>query len=359
MPRPRRTISTALMTKAVRLYYLDDRSKVQIAAELQIDRRHVDELLATARRDGLIRFDIFETAALELEKQFAEKYPHLKKVIIRPGVKMTDAAQYAGLVRQLAIGGSSFFEELPKYFPRKSSLTVAVSGGRIILGLVNSIAAEDRHNIYIQLPALIGRGYNQKSTDIDPIVNASVLWARCGYLPGHCQYATVAPYPPRESGLGARKAVRTELEKAERNEAVAKVIHGMDNIDVAFTVLGTVNADSAPAKFRGLIGTDSLLESIATSQQLEAEGAVGSMGYCFFDETGHGREDWRFWLTAGHFSERNWGIEFYKHMVEAGKIVVAFANPFDPRAVRTALRARMFNVLVADELSVKQILEQD
>lgn len=64
----------------------------------------------------------------------------------------------------------------------------------MILGLVNNIAAEDRHNIYIELPALVGRGYNQKPTDINPVVNASVLWARCGDLPGHCQYATVAPY---------------------------------------------------------------------------------------------------------------------------------------------------------------------
>jgi len=83
---------------------------------------------------------------------------------------------------------------LPKYFPRKSSLNVVVNGGRMILGLVNNIAAEDRHNIYIELPALVGRGYNQKPTDINPVVNASVLWARCGDLPGHCQYATVAPY---------------------------------------------------------------------------------------------------------------------------------------------------------------------
>jgi len=63
------------MTIAVRLYYLDDRSRVQIAAELQTNRRHVDELLATARHDGLIRFDICETAALELEKHLPKSIP--------------------------------------------------------------------------------------------------------------------------------------------------------------------------------------------------------------------------------------------------------------------------------------------
>ncbi|WP_263356143.1 sugar-binding domain-containing protein [Acidicapsa ligni] len=349
-------MSNALMVAAARMYHLEDLSKVEIAKKLSTNRRHVAELLTSARQEGLIRFDIFQTAAQELEKQLGERYPHMKKVIVRPGSRITSPEQYPGLVKQLAIGASEFFETLPGSFPRKNTLNISVSGGRHVLAFANCIANQDRHNIRIQIPALIGRGSNQSSTHINPVVNASILWARCGYLPGHCNYATVPPYPPAAPGPKTRRAVREQLEALGRNQAISQVVRAMDDIDVVFTGIGSVHpkVTGSLRKFFSF----SLLEFVATPQQLESEGAAGSIGYCYYDKFGQGNEDWRFWLTAGHFSEHYWGVQFYKHMVESGKFVVAFSNPFDVQPVITALREKMFNVLIIDEYSAKKILEE-
>ena len=359
MPRPKRTITTPLMLEAARMYHLEDRSKVEIAKKLSTNTRHVADLLKSARKQGVIKFNMFRTAAQELEERIREKYPHLKRAIICAGEEILTAAQYAGTIRQCAAGAAVFFEKLREYLPRNVSFNVAVAGGRQILEFANAVPNRDRHEIYIQLAALIGRGHLRQSLHINPIVNASVLWAHCGYLTGHCDYATISPYRTQKPGPKARNEARIELENAEQNPAISKVVRAMDSIDVAFTGIGFVNPDVEPTHLRGQVVTLSLLQSVVTPQQLEAEGAVGSMGYCFFDKFGNTKEDWRFWLTPGHYSERNWGIEFYKRMVESGKIVVTFANPFDIRAVTTALRARMFNVLVTDEHSAKKILEQD
>jgi DNA-binding transcriptional regulator LsrR (DeoR family) len=359
MPRPKRTITTPLMLEAARMYHLEDRSKVEIAKKLETNTRHVTELLESARKQGVIKFNIYRTAAQEIEERVREKYPHLKRAIICAGGENSTEAQYAGLIKQCAVGAADFFEKLREYLPRKVAFNVAVTGGRQILEFANAVPNRDRHEIYIQLAALIGRGHIQRTSHINPIVNASVLWARCGYLPGHSDYATVSPYPPRKPGLQARKDARIELEIAEQNQAIGKIVRAMDKIDVAFTGIGFVNPDDVPVHLRGHVGAFTLLQSVVTPEQIQAEGAAGSMGYCFFDKYGNGKEDWRFWLTPGHFSERNWGIEFYKRMVEAGKIVVTFANPFDIHAVTTALRAKMFNVLVTDEHSARKILAQD
>jgi DNA-binding transcriptional regulator LsrR (DeoR family) len=357
MPRPRTSLTPAHMVAAARMYHLEDLSKSEIATKLGIDRRHVAELLIRARQEGLIRFDIFQSAAQEIERQLGERYPHLKKIIVRPGTKITSPDQYPGHVKQMGIGAAEFFEDLPGYFPRRVNLNIGVTGGRHVLSLANALPNRERHNIYIQIPGLIGRGHDPKSTHVDPIVNASLLWGKCGYLPGHCSYTTVPPYPPAQPGPKARKAARTQIETVARNKAVSEVILAMDKIDVAFTGIGSVNP-SVPSALRKVVAY-SLLEHVVTLPELEAEGAVGSMGYCYFDEFGNGREDWRFWLTAGHCSERDWGVEFYKRMVESNRIVVAFGNPFDIRPTVTALRAQMFNVLVTDEYSAKQILEAE
>lgn len=358
MPRPKRTITTPLMLEAARMYHLEDRSKVEIAKKLKTNTRHVTDLLKSARQQGVIKFNIFRTATQEMGERVREKYPHLKRAIISAGGEISTAAQYTDMRKQSANGAADFFEKLPEYFTRKVSLNVAVSGGRQILEFVNTIPNRDRHNIYIHAAAVIGRGDLQKSSHINPIVNAAVLWSRCGYLAGHCEYATASPYPPRKPGPQARKDARMELEVLEQNKTIGKVVRAMDNIDVVFTRIGPMSFDGVPPNLRDQMNF-SLLESVVAPEQLAAEGAVGSMAHCFFDKSGNGKEDWRFWLTPGHFSERNWGVEFYKRMVEAGKIVVTFANPFDIRATITALRARMFNVLVTNEYSARKILEQD
>ncbi len=58
--RPTELILTA---RVARMYYLDDRSKTEIADELSISRFRVARLLDSARRSGLVRIEIESTGS--------------------------------------------------------------------------------------------------------------------------------------------------------------------------------------------------------------------------------------------------------------------------------------------------------
>src|ERR687890_438999 len=62
--RPARLVLTA---SVARRYYLDNKSKVEIANELGISRFQVARLLDMARSSGLVRIEIADAGAIDLE----------------------------------------------------------------------------------------------------------------------------------------------------------------------------------------------------------------------------------------------------------------------------------------------------
>jgi DNA-binding transcriptional regulator LsrR (DeoR family) len=359
MPRPKKMDpSTADMLKAARMFYKDGRNKKEISFELHTDIREVSRILRFAQEQGVVRIQIFESADSSLGQSIQMKYPHLRKTFIARGGQIRTAEQFGLLLRQWAVLASDYFEELAERHPGGQPLHVAVGGGKHILEFTNAVPDRNRENVYVSISALVGRGRLPKSaTQIDPIVNASVLWTHCGYLPGHCEYATVSPYVSTRPGATGREAVRIELGKVEANRTVRQVIEGMDNIDVLFGAIGVVDAGNVDPSIHDCLTISNLLHSVVTPDQLRKEGAAGSFSYCFFDRRGRQHEGWRFWLTAGHYSDNNWGIEFYKDMVRREKKVIAFGGPFALNEVKIALEAKIFNVWVTDEYTVRQILD--
>ena len=361
MPRPKKeTPSTSEMLTIARMFYKDGRNRKYIAEELQTDIRDVSRILKAAQDQGVVRIQIYESAESSLDQRIRARFPHIQKTLIAAGGRISTPDQYTELLRRWAVIAADYFEELAERHAETGPLHVAVTGGKHILEFVNAVPDRNRENLYIQVPALIGRGRLPKSaTHIDPIVNASVLWTHCGYLPGHCEYATVSAYVTAKPGPSSRQAVRTELAKVEANRTVKEVIGGMDDIDVVFGGIGLANPGNLDPSLRDRLTINSVLHSVVTPQQLEQEGAVGEFSYCFFDKRGNQKEDWRFWLTAGHYSEEHWGIEFYKRMVATGKQVVAFGGPYVENALKIALKTKMFNVWITDEYTARQIAESD
>ena len=64
--------------------------------------------------------------------------------------------------------------------------------------------------------------------------------------------------------------------------------------------------------------------------------------------------EWRFFLSAGHYGA-NWGVNFYKWMVDNDKTVVAIDD--HPPAIRAALRGKIFNVLITTEEAAQVVVE--
>jgi DNA-binding transcriptional regulator LsrR (DeoR family) len=363
MPRPKSPApSTSEMLQVARLFYKDNKSKKEISGALgpSVDTRKVTNILKHAQEKGVVRIYIYESPETALSEAVQTKYPHLKKVLIAAGGEIKTAKEYAEIEKRWGVIAADYFDELVGNQPRGKRFHVAVAGGKQILEFANSVPDMERDDVYIHVPALVGRGRLPKSsTHIDPIMNASVLWTHCGSLAGHSEYATVSAYlPAQRPGPEGKKIVQTELAKVENNDTIRQVVLAMDEIEVIFGAISIVDAGEHEPALRDKLTINSLLDSQITPRQLQKEGAIGAFSYCFFDKAGVQKPELRFWLTAGHGARKYWGIEFFKKMVQDGKLVVAFGGPFCLPAIKVALEAKIFNVWITDEHTARQIAER-
>jgi DNA-binding transcriptional regulator LsrR (DeoR family) len=362
--RPEDIPESTQMRRVSRLYYLEDKSRQQIADLENLDPRRVSWLLRQALLLGVVRIDIREPAEEELAARLQRRFPHLQKVLITSGgTQVETKKQCDELFRRFAILAADYFEQLYEHHPRGKPLHVGVTGGLRILEFVNAVQERPREEIVVHPTGLIGHGPEHDASYIDPILTASILWSRCGSFPGQCQYATVSPYDTSGPGRTALEAVAKEFELLRKNSVVKKAIRDMDKLDVVLGGLAPTELEGTiPTELRSRMTMTGLLQSIITPKQLRSDGAVGDFSYCAFDEDGNGKKDkdgsdlWRFFMTPGYFSTST-GIEFFKQMVKKGKRVVAFGGPYLLKPTKAALKGEVFNVWITDEHTARQIAE--
>jgi DNA-binding transcriptional regulator LsrR (DeoR family) len=348
--------------KVAKAFYDDGRSIPSIRDELRIemgrpklDKRTVAKMVQKARQDGIVVIEFPENVSQErhLENKLQSSYPHLHRVIVTK-----DEPQYGDLLKRWGEAAAKYFDELvAEGRPDGRPLHVGISGGETLLAFVNAVKEQPRRHVHIHTTALIGRGQlPSTASHVDPLVNATILWTKCGRVPGHCHYATVPPYDAL-----TREQIASELHNLSQRQPIREVIKDMGNIHVAFTGLGLVKPKGPNPEQRNQLTMTGLLERIVTPDQLEAEHAVGDFSYCLFDENGNWSKKWQFFLTAGHGDPARQGVAFYQQMVNDRKEkrkVVAIAGSLKEGAILPALRAKLFNVWITDTDTAKWVLRK-
>jgi DNA-binding transcriptional regulator LsrR (DeoR family) len=360
VPRQKETIDENLMLQAARLFYQDRLTKEEIRQRLNLhDRRKVTSLLneAIEKRRVRIYIDDIKTDS-GLEQKLRAKFNHLEKVIILPGEPVTTADQYTALLKRWGAIAADYFDRFIDDHPDKI-LHVGMSGGETLLEFVNAVPSRPRPKVHVYATACVGRGRSDITTShVDPVVNATLLWAKSGLLPGNCHYATVPPYNDlKERGRRARASIAEELKELADRAAIRVVIGAMEKLDIAFGGIGVVAPPSADAVHISRVTMTGLLKPISVNieTELDHEKAAADFAYCLIDENGKPDDRWSFFISAGHNSKHA-GINFYTHMVDSGKKVVTMAGPYKIRAIIACLRARAFNVWITDEDSARQVL---
>jgi len=360
VPRPKETLDKNLMLQAARLFYQDDLTKEEIRQRLNLhDRRKVTSLLRQAKKDRVVRIYIDDVKSENsLEQKIRAKYPHLNEVIIVPGEPVTTADQYSGLLKRWGAIAADYFDRILDHHPDKI-IHVGISGGETLLEFVNAVPTRPRPKVHVYATACVGRGRSDITTShIDPVVNATLLWAKSGLLPGNCHYATVPPYRDlKERGTRARGSITEELDELAKRPAIRVVIEAMEKLDIAFGGIGVVDPPAADAVHMSRVTMTGLLKPISVNieKELGREKAAADFAYCLIDENGRSKDDWRFFISAGHYSKHP-GIDFYRHMVDSGKKVVTIAGPYKIAAIVACLKAKAFNIWITDADSAQQVL---
>jgi DNA-binding transcriptional regulator LsrR (DeoR family) len=186
---------------------------------------------------------------------------------------------------------------------------------------------------------------------------------------GTCHYATVPPYAlelAKYSPEDRRRVIADDLDDLAKTDAIRRVIRGMDDLDIAFVGLGLVHPQGKEFRLDRLTMTGLLKPLGIEPRELSAEGAVGDIGCCLFNEEGEARpknsrgqalpaDRWRFFLTAGHYPTPK-GIDFYRDLVDRNKTVVVIAGVHKETAIRAALKGKLFNYWITDDETARNIL---
>lgn len=370
-----------IVRRVAQLHYNEHRTAQEISRLLKIDRRQVPLALEEAARLGVVRIYVEGTprASDPLEEALKSRFVHLKRVIIIPGEQIVTLTQYREFLTRAAEHASRYFDELiddhlgKVYEPKKELLHVGISGGETLLEFANALPDTPRRNIVIHSMAYIGRALlPQWSAHVDPLVNATILWSRSGRLEGRCCYATVPPY-----NLGLNDSLgtlATKLNAVAGIEPVIRALEFMNKIDIAIASLaavppGEIKASTAasPIEERRLKGltisclfdpTSLLGAQFNLRESLPADDKPsGDFCYHLIDAKGESKDWWRFFLSAGHYTEKS-GVAFYKQMVGRKKTVMVIGGAYKIQVIKAALRGQLFNVWITDEASARQILKE-
>jgi DNA-binding transcriptional regulator LsrR (DeoR family) len=369
MPKARKTPGKDLLLKVAKLRYERGLKNQVIATRLNIGTKKVAALLEEsvkmllAQQELLARTKHGETAQQHLEDALRARYPHLTKVKVVAAGKTRTEQDYDELILNWVLEAAKYFDELVdngELRHQDGKLHVAMSGGEINLEFANTLPVRTRRDVHFYASAFLGRG-PLNSFHVDPATNATIAWVRSGRLPGHCIYATVSPFElafRRDLPLLERKQKLTkQLLDLAASEPIETVTSQLDKVTIAFAGIGQVVRAKGTLRTREPSASGLLDEAGISPLELAKDGAVGDIAYCFFDANGNDRKDWRFFLSAGHYSGHE-GVEFYRNLVKNGKRVILMAGPFKIPAIHAALKGQLFNVWFTDEDTARNVLER-
>jgi deoxyribonucleoside regulator len=353
------------MLQAVRLFYDEDNglSRQEIAKRLNKDAREISWLLEKAREDGIVRIDILIPAEAELKRKFQERYPHVLDVVILETRPVKTPDQYNDLLRKFAAAAADYYTGLLDGYLEARPVHVGLSGGETISEIAAALSPRTRKNLYFHALSMIGYARFSKGVHhVLPSINAHFFWLKAGRVgptkgQSHIEFATVAPYDSTKPGPEARAQVEAELDRLAAKKNIREVIEAMDSLDIVFPGLGLVNPPEDKPAFCNRLGMTGILQNVVTPEQLVAEGAVGEMCGMMFDAQGRSKDKWRFFLSAGHYSEHP-GLEFFRHMAaQPDKRVIVIAGTFKENALRAALRGKLFNALITDSITAQKLIK--
>jgi DNA-binding transcriptional regulator LsrR (DeoR family) len=143
MPAPR---ESAMLARAARMYYLENRPQSDIARELGVSRSNVSRILTAAREAGIVEIRIHEPTVRghELEKALQDKFG-LKACLVA-----VDGAHRTPLDAVGSVGAAWLEENLG------DSRRVALSWGRSVQSLVTNFEGGSPHPDLEILPLVGG-----------------------------------------------------------------------------------------------------------------------------------------------------------------------------------------------------------
>jgi deoxyribonucleoside regulator len=320
--------------KVAHLFYEKEMTKTDISHEIRASTTQVARLLEEAREQGYVRIEFRPPTLYDLGERLKARFDWLRDAVV-----VSYADDLAFLRRMLGSAAAQYFETA---IPEGS--TVAIGCGDTMYEMVMALPREDR-SVFLVPAAVIDSG--PVLTHIDPTVLLTILWVRSGRKSGQAHFATGLPLNKPIS----RRKVKEEYEEFCKRKAVQEVLAEMKRADFLFTSLGCLKTDADYEKLSPRPHKHLLENLRLTEAALVREGAIGDINYSFFDDNGRTTPDWNIFPSLG--------VDRVKEMVKANKRVVVATGKYKLPSLQAALKGKLFNVLITDEMAARELLNSE
>jgi len=323
-----------LLYRVATMYYHEGMTKAKIAGILSQSATHVANLLEEAKRKNIVTINVNVPTAQNLALGLKTRFPHLKEVVVVPFDR-----DCSDLLKQLGEAAAAYFEEMVTAGAR-----IALGGGYLMFEMISQLPSRDR-DIHIYPVAIMGRG--PTIAHIDPVTLVTLLWAKSGRGKGRAHYVTVTP-PDKET----RESIVDHYEKLESTKKLRDLFSEIESVDFLFLSVGGLDADPEYVSI-AQNGSQNLVLEMAgvTKEELKVEGAIGDIGYCFFDRDGKGRREWKIGNTLT--------LDKLRSLSETSdKRVVAVVGAYKMKSLEVIVNNRFCNVLITDSRAANSLLNQ-
>ena len=308
-----------LLAKLAYLYYVEDKSQSQIAAETGIYRTTVSRMLAEAKKEGVVKIEIenFDTRLFRLENYIKQKYG-LKAIEIIPNlVDEPRESLEKRLVQASAVMLRNLIED---------GMTVGFSWGKSLRLMVEQVGTKRLDGVQFY-PLAGGPSHIHARYHVN-----TLIYSMASKFHGECHFINASVIQ----------------ENSEVTEGILSSKYFEDLkaswrcLDVAAVGIGGYADSKNPQWFDMLTSND--------FKKLESEHAVGEVCCRFFDQEGI--------PVYPELQERTISITLEELREVPNTISLAYGDQ-KAKALLSVLKANYINHLVTDEATILKVLELD
>ena len=315
MPPPR---DPSLLARAARLYFVEDRSQDDVAAELGTTRSNVSRMLKQARDLGIVEIRIVDPARRdhELERALGDRFPLVDARVLEVAPD-TDVLPGVG---RLAV---RWLEET-----LQDGQVVALSWGQALEAMVRAVDGLSRRDL--EVVQLVGglSSLNSAATGQELVRELSErMGARHRYLHAPALF-------------GSAEALAMLL----RERTIAAALDAAKRADIAIVGIGTP----------GIGSSEALLTALALTPEeraaFDAARPVGDVCGRYYDLAGRD--------VGGAVGERVLAVTL-DDLRAIPTVAGIAAGPEKARGILGALHGRIIDVLVCDQAAARAVLSLD
>ena len=308
----------ARLIEVARAYYLENQTQAEIARSIGISRSMVSRDLTMARDMGIVEIRIHDPRVTRktLEQRLLNYFPHLLDVVIAPAFSDSPDAIRAMIGRFAANYLSSHL---------RPGQRLVLGCGRTLRALVDALPKQPIPDLEI-VQAMGNVGHEAHGIDYNEIARQAA-----DAFDGRIYYVSAPAILGNRAG-SARDFI-------DANPVLSRALALTKQADVMVVGLGSLESDQLYAQ-AGLIEIDELAS-------LQGH-AVGDICGRFFDRSGA--------EVIAPFADRMIGVDLNDLRQAQMSVGVAGGNDkIEP--LLGALRGEYINVLISDELTIKQLID--